>query len=285
LALALVFGLVLVTAACGSGGGSGSNVTLPERPSSSLTTTTRPPVTTPTTAPTTTTTRPPRTTTSTSTSTTSTSTTSTTIATTTSTSAPTTTSSTSTTTAPTSTSESAATTATTAPSTNTASSSSNPWPWILLAVILVAIAVVIAALVNRSRNRRHAWQQQADGVVRDSKALTDLGASGPATPDPQQQIAHWSTLEQRTTALIASVAAASQVAPDDASRMALDGVDAAARSYLGAVQTTRQLHVGPPAPTAEQLQFADADRVQRLTSLQSTTDQLARVTNPTGTTA
>jgi hypothetical protein len=47
------------------------------------------------------------------------------------------------------------------------------------------------------------------------------------------------------------------------------------------VQTTRQLHVGPPAPTAEQLQFADADRAQRLANLGTATDQLARVTNPT----
>jgi len=148
-------------------------------------------------------------------------------------------------------------------------------------VILIAIAVVIAALVNRSRNRRHAWQQQAAGVVRDATALTDLGASGPATPDPEQQIAHWSTLEQRTTALLASVAAASEAAPDDLSREALTGVDTAARAYLGAVQTTRQLHVGPPAPTAEQLQFADADRAQRLANLHAATAQLVRVTDPT----
>ena len=46
------------------------------------------------------------------------------------------------------------------------------------------------------------------------------------------------------------------------------GLSAAVGAYLETVRTTRQLHVGPPAPTDEQLQFIEADGAQRLAQLQ-----------------
>jgi hypothetical protein len=139
--------------------------------------------------------------------------------------------------------------------------------------VLVGLAVVAAAglaiwLLARRRAQQRAWLRQTDRLVRDTDALADLAAAGPAGPDPQQQVAHWSSVEQRTTELAAAVDAAGAAAPNDQARQALAGLSAAVADYLGTVNTTRQLHIGPPAPTDEQLQFAEADSAQRLAQLQ-----------------
>ena len=142
--------------------------------------------------------------------------------------------------------------------------------------MVVAIAALLGWLLMRRRNRRLAWRQQADGLVRDATALSDLGATGPVTPDAQQQVAHWSTLEQRATDLLGAIAAASPDSPDDATNRALQVLAAATEDYRTSVRNTRQLRVGPPAPTAEQLELADAISTQRLADLRGATDQLRR---------
>ncbi len=146
----------------------------------------------------------------------------------------------------------------------------------LLALAVLIVAGLVAWLLARRRSRQRAWQQQTDRLVRDTDALADLAAAGPAGPSPEQQVAHWSTVEQRATDLAAQSEAAASAAPDDRARQVVTGLSAAVGAYLDTVRTTRQLHVGPPAPTEEQLQFADAESSQRLTQLQRAAEPFRR---------
>jgi hypothetical protein len=145
----------------------------------------------------------------------------------------------------------------------------------------IAVALVLAGLVAwllvRRRNQRRAWLQRADRLVRDTDALADLAAAGATAPDPQAQVAHWSAVEQRAAELTNQIDTVLPTAPDDASRSALTTLSAATNDYLTAVRTTRQLHIGPPAPTQEQLDFAAADANQRLVQVRNAVEPLRQV--------
>ena len=278
---------VLLAAACSSGGGGGSNATLP-RPSTSLTTTTRAPITTTssppttgsrpelptTTAQSTTTTGPP--TTSSSTTTTSTTTTPSTTSTTSSITTSTTAASTTTTSSSTTTSTAPPTAAGTIPPGGQETTGSRSFPWGAL-IALGGLAVLLVALLVRQRARRQAWWRQVDGLVRDGRAMTDLGASGPTTVEPEQLVAHWTTLEQRSQSLLAGLTEAVGDAPDAEVRAALATTTTATEAYLSALQTERQLRVGPPAPTGEQLQFAGAETAQCLAEVRGAIESLEQL--------
>jgi hypothetical protein len=137
---------------------------------------------------------------------------------------------------------------------------------VLLIALAVLIALIVAFVVGHQRRRR-AWWTKTGGLVRDARALIDLGAAGPASIEPAQQVAHWSTLEQRTGALVSGLDAVAPDAPNDQAKASIAGVSAAAGAYLQSVHTARQLRIGPPAPTPEQLGYADAESSQRLAGL------------------
>jgi hypothetical protein len=277
LLVAVVLGLA--AAGCGSSGSSsGSRPTLPNRSTS-------------TTSASSTTTSPPRTTTTRATTTTSEATTTTGDSTTTTTDHPTSTTSTSeaTTTTGESTTTTERTTTTAHASTSTASTttavpatvpqSEKKTPW--LAIGLVAALLALLGLVAL---RRHAgsvsWWGRVDSLGRDGQALVDLGRAGPAATDPSQQVAHWSALEQRAQALGMSTAAVRADAPDSGSRTALDGLGRASDQYLTSIRSARALRIGPPAPTAEQLAFADAEAGQRLAVVAGQLNQLDQLAAP-----
>ena len=146
--------------------------------------------------------------------------------------------------------------------------------------MLGALAALIAVVVVRRRSERKAWWSDVDVVGRQGQALVDLGAAGPASTDAQQQVAHWATLEQRTEEVAAGIAASTAGAPDDQSRAVLAGLDQAVAAYLTALRTSRTLRIGPPAPTAEQLQFADAESAQRLANVRGALGQLDQLVAP-----
>jgi hypothetical protein len=147
-------------------------------------------------------------------------------------------------------------------------------------VVMVIAAALLGWFIIRWRARRRSWWERADGLVRESRAVIDLGSTGPVAADPEHQVAHWSTLEQRTQSLIAGVDAALRDAPTDEARAALANVSTAAQAYLAVVQTTRALHLGPPAASAEQLEFAAAEANQRIAELGSATDRLDQIVRP-----
>jgi hypothetical protein len=68
--------------------------------------------------------------------------------------------------------------------------------------------------------------------------------------------------------------------PDDAVRASLGGLGQATAVYLAALRTSRTLRIGPPAPTTEQLPYANAESARRLAIVQATLDQLDQLIAP-----
>jgi len=147
---------------------------------------------------------------------------------------------------------------------------------VLVGVLLLAAVGLGAWMLVRRRNQRALWWERTGQLVHDADAVGDLADAGPAGTEPQQQVAHWSTLEQHSSEMVSQLDGLLPDAPDDAARSALVAVSVAATAHLAAVRTERQLRIGPPAPTDEQLQFADADTAQRLAELRAALEPLRR---------
>jgi hypothetical protein len=145
---------------------------------------------------------------------------------------------------------------------------------VIAAVVVLLLAGLLTWLLLHRRNQQRAWQQQAGRLVRDTDALADLATAGPAGASPEDQVAHWSAVERRTSDLATQLSTAEQAAPNDAARQTVAGLSAAVGDYLTSVRTTRQVHIGPPAPTDEQLRFAEADSAQRLAQVQQAAQPL-----------
>ena len=153
-------------------------------------------------------------------------------------------------------------------------------PWLAIAA-LAALLVLVLVIALRRRSERNTWWARADALVHDGRALVDVGSAGPAGADPQQVIAHWGTIEQRAQAFANQIQALSASGvPDDVVRGTLGGLTQATADYLAALRTARTLRIGPPAPTPEQLQFADAEAAQRLAIVRATLDQFDQLVLP-----
>ena len=287
----VVVALGFAATACGSSGSRGASVTLPTR-STTTTAATTSTAAAPTTAVRSTTTTGSTTTSSSSTTSTSTDPTSSTTtseatttssSTTTSEATTTTTRPTTTTTRATTTTTSPTTTSTAAPATSavpsTVPASEKKVPWLAIGLVAALLALLgLAAL--RHRQGQVQWWARLDALLRDGQALVDLGRSGPDAADPTQQVAHWSALEQRAMALGSATAAVRADAPDDDTRAALDGLGQSSDQYLASIRSARALRIGPPAPTAEQVTFADAEAGQRLAVVAGHLNQLNQLAVP-----
>jgi len=283
--------VVLVLAAgCSSGSGSGTAPTVPDRPTTTTekatTTTEHKQDSTTTEAKATTTTAAKGTTTTADGPTTSTTagvTTTTKADTTTTTSRATTTTERATTTTehkPESTTTTAAASTSTSLDTTLVDSKQDDMPWLAIGA-LVAVAIMVLVLALRSRSQRNDWWARTDALLGDGRSVVDLGSAGPAGADPQQEIAHWATIEQRTQAFANSIdAVAAKGVPDDVVRATLGGLAQATADFLAALRTARTLRIGPPAPTPEQMQYADAESSQRLGIVRATLDQLDQQVAP-----
>jgi hypothetical protein len=163
--------------------------------------------------------------------------------------------------------------ATTTTLSSTVPSSERRAPWLAIGLVAALLALLVLAAV-RHHSGQSRWWARVDALLRDGQALVDLGQAGPAATDPSQQVAHWSALEQRAQALGTSTAAVRADAPDTQTKAALDGLGQSSDQYLASIRNARALRIGPPAPTPEQLGFADAEAGQRLAVL---TGQLGAV--------
>jgi hypothetical protein len=153
-------------------------------------------------------------------------------------------------------------------------------PWLAFGA-LAAVLILVLVIALRRRSERNSWWTRADDLVHDGRALVDVGTAGPAGADPQAQIAHWGTLEQRAQSLSNEVdAVLGSGPPDDATRASVAGLGQAVSDYMGALRSSRTLRIGPPAPTAEQLQYADAEANQRIAVVRANLDQLEQLVVP-----
>jgi hypothetical protein len=159
-------------------------------------------------------------------------------------------------------------------------SSQRAIPWLAFGALAAVLAMVLVVAL-RSRSQRAGWWARADALLRDGRSVVDLGTAGPAGADPQLEIAHWGTIEQRAEAFANEINALStDGVPGDAVRATLGGLRQATADHLAALRTSRTLRIGPPAPTPEQLQYADAESAQRLAIVRATLDQFDQLIAP-----
>lgn len=157
------------------------------------------------------------------------------------------------TTAPTTT---APTTATTAAS----SSSSTPWVWIVLGLVLAA-ALIGIGLWQRNKAGATAWRSKAESLNRRCLvALDDVLAQG-------------SVVTGKVEALAADARALEASAPDDAARAAVGGVRAKLEDLVRALESDRTLRLGSAAPSQEQLSYSTSLIRQQVEQLQGSLRQ------------
>ena len=140
------------------------------------------------------------------------------------------------------------------------STSSTPWGWIVVGLLLVVGLVVALVLWLRSRSRRAAltaWRHSAGPASQQAVVARDLLSGDRTNADPERREAVRSQVETAAQALDGLVTGA----PDDISRRAAASAAAALRGLMFADEADRLLHSREQSPTADEL--AQADETQR----------------------
>ena len=131
-----------------------------------------------------------------------------------------------------------------------------PWGWIILGVVLVAALVAGIVVWRRRQAGSAAWSRHmADLTQRCFLLLDDVLAQGSVvTGHVQALAAEAQTLETR--------------APDDLSRRGAGRLRAQLAELAAALDTDRALRLGSPPPSAEQLAYSTALIRQQVKELQ-----------------
>lgn len=131
-----------------------------------------------------------------------------------------------------------------------------PWGWIILGVVLVAALVAGIVIWRRRQAGSAAWSRHmADLTQRCFVLLDDVVAQGSVvTGQVQALAAQAQTLETR--------------APDDPSRRAAGRLRAQLAELADALETDRALRLGSPPPSADQLSYSTALIRQQVNELQ-----------------
>ena len=191
--------------------------------------------------------------------------------------------STPTTEAPTTTVPPTTTPSTGAPTTTTPiaepSTSSPPWGWIVIGILLLAGLVVALVLWLRSRSRRAAlvaWSHSAGPASQQAAVARDLLSGDRANVDAERRDAVRSQVETAAQALDGLVTSA----PDDTSRRAASSAAAALRGLMFADEADRLLHSRQQAPTADELAQADETLRARVRELDDALEELTKQVRP-----
>jgi hypothetical protein len=143
-------------------------------------------------------------------------------------------------------------------------------------------AIVLAAIIGGlawflvARRRRRGWLAGASRVHEDGTVILASIRGGMAgLSDPATAASFWATLEQQFSTLRRDAAAVGGGAPGDRAAQALQGVDSAAQGLHSSVEADRQVRVGPPAPSAEQLDYTTAVIRERSSTLEAALGRLS----------
>jgi hypothetical protein len=138
-----------------------------------------------------------------------------------------------------------------------ASESDTPWGWIALAAALL-LGLVIGLLVwRRRRSAAASWSGRLADLSR--RALVALDAV----------LAEGSVVTGQIQALAAEARSLETRAPDDPSRAAAGRVRASLDELAGTLEVDRNLRLGSPPPSPEQLSYSTALIRRQVESLQS----------------
>jgi hypothetical protein len=174
------------------------------------------------------------------------------------------------------------TTTTTHPTTTTAkatsSSSSTPWGWIVLAIVLVLAAILVAVLIGRSRRqgREVDWQRSVRPALTAAELARDLVLSQTDNDDAQRRASVSVQVEEAVDGLERAAASA----PDDLSRSMATRSAESLRGLAFAVEADHLMRSGGEHPTGEQLAAAAAARRNRAAELEANLLELTAAVAP-----
>ena len=138
-----------------------------------------------------------------------------------------------------------------------ASTTSTPWGWIILGVVVVAAVIAGIVIWRRRQAGSAAWSRHmADLTQRCFVLLDDVLAQG-------------SVVTGRVQALAAEAQTLETRAPDDLSKGAAGRLRAQLAELAAALETDRALRLGSPPPSTEQLEYSTALIRQQVRELQA----------------
>jgi hypothetical protein len=151
--------------------------------------------------------------------------------------------------------------------------------WIVIIVGLIGLVAVAIGLWLRSRAHKQAataWRERARGAVADAKVARDLLYDAAGTTDATRL----ATVRQQADTTAATLEDLSRSAPSDSSGAAAANVAQSLRSYGFALEAERLLRDGASAPTAAELEQADATRRGHAQTLDAAIAQLDTIAGP-----
>ena len=143
------------------------------------------------------------------------------------------------------------------PAETTADTTSTPWGWIILGVVVVA--ALLAGMVF--------WRRRKAGSAEWSKHMADLTQRCFVLLD--DVLAQGSVVTGHVQALAAEAQTLETRAPDDLSRSAAGRLRAQLAELAATLETDRALRLGSPPPSAEQLSYSTALIRQQVNQLQA----------------
>lgn len=163
------------------------------------------------------------------------------------------------------------TTSTTHPTTTTttarSTSSSSPWGWVLLGVVILLAILLVVLLIARTRRqgREANWQRLAAPAIAAAELARDLVLSQAETDDAQRRAGVTVQVDQA----VASLERAAVSAPDEIQAAMCTRCAESLRGLAFAVEADHLMRSGGEPPTGEQLAAADAARRNRAGELEA----------------
>jgi len=177
---------------------------------------------------------------------------------------------------PTTTTTHRATTSTTHPTTTTttakSSSSTSPWGWVLLGVVVLLAILLVVLLISRTRRqgRLTDWQRLVTPAITAAELARDLVQSQAPTDDAERR----ASVNVQVEAAVTGLERAAASAPDEGLAGVCTRCAESLRGLAFAVEADHLMRSGGEHPTGAQLASADAARRSRAAELESALAEL-----------
>jgi hypothetical protein len=159
-----------------------------------------------------------------------------------------------------------------------ASSSSTPWGWIILAIVLALAALLLILLIarNRRQGREAVWERSARPAVASAELARDLVLSQTESDDPQRRANVAAQVDDAVDGLERAAASA----PDDTTRGLSERCADSLRGLAFAVEADYLMRSGGEHPTGQQLAAADQAKRNRMAEFDAALQQLKAAVTP-----
>ena len=168
------------------------------------------------------------------------------------------------------------TTSTTHPTTTTttakSSSSTSPWGWVLLGVVVLLAILLVLLLISRTRRKGRLtdWQRLVTPAITAAELARDLVQSQAPTDDAERR----ASVNVQVDAAVTGLERAAASAPDERLAGVCTRCAESLRGLAFAVEADHLMRSGGEHPTGAQLASADAARRSRAAELESALAEL-----------